>query len=98
MLSPSSESSAAVPVPTAISQLERGYLSGLTDILRFQIIFFFFFLRDTVHNRIVQFRSTWNNVPTHRPSICHRPTFSRVAKRSMQRVVVVEELALAMPD
>lgn len=43
MLSPSSESSAAVPVPTAISQLERGYLSGLTDILRFQIIFFFFF-------------------------------------------------------
>lgn len=43
MLSPSSESSAAVPVPTAISQLERGYLSGSTDILRFQIIFFFFF-------------------------------------------------------
>lgn len=34
MLSPSSESSAAVPVPTAISQLERGYLSGLTDISR----------------------------------------------------------------
>lgn len=43
MLSPSSESSAAVPVPTAISQLERGYLSGLTDILRYQIIFFFFY-------------------------------------------------------
>lgn len=37
-------------------------------------------------------------VKAHRPWICRHLTFSRVAKWSMQRVAVVEELALAMLD
>lgn len=54
------------PGTYSYSQLERGHLSGLTDILRFQIIFFF--LRDTV-STIVSYNFDLRGKRSNSPSV-----------------------------